>query len=74
MKQLDLTAAPVPAAAPATPEKAARAPKLLHVTDPALGTQYTVAIGPESPWFELLPTQQSCTVTRHAAEPARTSA
>lgn len=66
MKQLDLTAAPV------NPAPAA-APKLLHLRDPALG-HYTVAIGPDSPWFELLPQQQSCTVTRHAAEPAHTTA
>lgn len=83
MKQLDLTAAvpatgTVRAAAQATPEKAAphaNVPaKLLHITDAALGAGYTVAIGPESPWFELLPKQQSCTVTRHAAEPAHTTA
>lgn len=67
MKQLDLAAAPVNPAP-------ALAPKLLLMTDAALGVEYTVAIGPDSPWFELLPKQQSVQVVRHAQDPASPAA
>lgn len=61
MKQLDL------APAPDLPPPDASAPKLWHMSDPALGVAYTIAFGAASPWFELFPPQQHCTVIRHAA-------
>lgn len=36
--------------------------KLVHITDPRHGASFVLAIGPDSPWHELLPAYQYTTI------------